>query len=440
MANAADPAVQRAIGPGELAPQERIALKSQLQFEPAMSSYTWSYPKRDPTYGNDILQLQNRRAIVGLAPQLQKLITQPWSSLAVKNLPSSSGATEMIDFGKLPIFRIYVADADQISLYHETSFVAVDKIVNLTSDVVANGTLNSTDIRFTNQNMNAAFYTHIDPGNSLELGLPNHDALLGIKTQPNKDMLILELYEPIDPNQISQALAILTGDKHYWENYQKMMNLSPPYNFDLYQNAVVTALREIHKVPVDMMIYVKDYEVHTMGPATRNVFSWAILFNREILENASVPKIFDDSLALSLLTNGIGVDESKYDPFNLKTLQLYISNPGLRTMIANAMGPGTISQNSQIAQRVNALPDPMSFWSNVYGPFQKDFFSLKATSLEDLESSLGGKVIDSAYVNNFIIQRLLSFWDQFQGQLDIRPQTQTPAQSSSCQDLFFSLK
>ncbi len=401
---------------GELPAQQRLSLKEKLRFRAGVSQYTWTYPKKVAERGNDVLRFNNVREFEGLPTELTNITTKPWYEISPYD-QSPYNQKERVDFNRRSLLKIYSADIDHMTFYHQTSFPAVDKLIDLsdtaTDTARAGGPLQWSALRFTNKQLNAGFYTHIDPGNSLELLLPttNSEAILKIDVKNKTNVVVMELYQPIDDKECETALRLLTGDADFWKNYREQHQTGTAYDFDLFHNAIVSVLRERYGIPVDVILYVKDFMTASYGKSTRNVFTWAVILDRQLLVGADVPKVFDGRLSLHQPTLGDGVDERQFVELSRKALASFIRYPNLREMISDALRPTIISANERLAKMIGREKKSQHyFWNTVFPNFKKQIFSensaLFASLISHIENS--GAAADEKTVFNFLHENLIS--------------------------------
>lgn len=393
----------------ELSYETRDQLKANLTLTPSGSKYVWKYPKAAPIKGNEELEFKNPRKIGNLNPGLQKLMSQPWYSVIDQNQFLTAGK-EAAPFSKLPIMGLKVVDIDTMPVYHATTLAAVPSIVQLDpAGDLLHGRLNGKDLRFTNPDMNPAFYTFIEPRDMMTMGLTTTDAIAKINVHDKKNVVVLELVEPVSTDAQTRFFELLTGDKDFWPKYVQLHKKGTDakgnvYDYDLFHNATVTALRDYNKIPVDMIIYSKDYMFHSVTDV-ESIYNWSIIFDRRLLLDAEVPKIFNNMGPTFLqVSPGNGVDESRMVPFTKRTFDAYSKYPDLAPLIDDTLGSTAISRD--LKDFIMKSPD--DFWRKFDG-FESFFYSADSKPMNQILDTLNSSGFDKSKIVQILHDAVTSF-------------------------------
>ncbi|MBI4377188.1 MAG: hypothetical protein HY549_12160 [Elusimicrobia bacterium] len=233
-------------------------------------------------------------------------------------------------------FELRVADLEGLTVYHQTSFKALDQLLlDPSTGSWVSGSLNTPELRFTNPQREPAFYTHIDPVSGIIK--PDAELLLKIKTRPQARAVLLSLHEPTDQSQRYSLFRRLTGRGGYLEDYELKHHKGNSYDFDLFHDALIEVLRERYRLRVDLMLYVLDQPPGFSGPE-RNIYTWAVFFNRRLLEGALIERVYFWPFS-QVESAEPGVNDWLYAPVSYEFWSFARSRPGI-TEALRALGAG----------------------------------------------------------------------------------------------------
>lgn len=360
--------------------------RSRWQFELDKETHRWFYTKRVPTMGRISLDFSTSYTIKNLPPAVQRLISTPWHKV-IEPQGDPFGDKSEAPFDEIPIMRLYAADIDNMPTYHETSFGAFDSLVtgNEGSPFV-DGMLRSTELRMTNSGTEPAFYTHIYPNNGIMLGRKS-ELLLKVETSYKRKVFVLELNEPTSESEKAALFQILTGDAEYWEKLRRASSHEDVYDFDIFHNAVRKVLRERYQLPVDMMIYTKDFTPIIMGRPSRMIYNWLIFYERSLLDGARVSMGYFYPFSRQMTKKSI---DGELAPLSRKALRVFIQNPELSGIITELFQNTSFFmeelKNFTLETGISESDISKEFWQKIYPLFQRQSVSSSfAAILGDME-------------------------------------------------------
>lgn len=345
--------------------------RSFWQFELDKETHRWFYTKRIPDFGDISLDFSMSYTIKNLPTVVQKLISTPWYKV-IEPQRDPFGDNLEAPFDKIPIMRLYVADIDSMPAYHETSFAAFDSLVaGNEGSAFVDGLLRSAELKMTNSVTEPAFYTHIHPNNGVMLGRKS-ELLLKVETSYKRKVFVLELNEPASEAEKASFFQILTGDAEYWENLKRASSRGDVYDFDIFHNAVRRALRERHQLPVDMMIYTKDFTPVMMGRPSRMIYNWLIFYERTLLDGARISMGFFHPFSRQLTKKNI---DAELAPLSREALRAFIQHPELPVALVELFQNTSFfaEEIKQFAAEKGISESDISgvFWQKIYPMLQR---------------------------------------------------------------------
>ena len=262
-------------------------------------------------------------------------------------------------------FSLHVVNSASLATLHQTSMGAFDGLAkqDLQSPLLQ-GTLNARDLRFSNRESEPAFYTTVDPhGGLLDLDGPDNtvplNLLLQFELRNVRRTFVLDLSEPVALEEQKRFLARLSGDPHYLEKFRTCFEKTvdqhggdaAAHNFDLFMNAVVRALRVVHGIPVDLLLYRKRWTSSAMGRPRTFQYLWPVIYDRSLLEDAKVTAAYDFRLLPFPFA-----DSAALRPMPRRLYEVLKERPDVGTVIAGwAQSPRYT--RLQCAWTEGAIPD-----------------------------------------------------------------------------------
>jgi hypothetical protein len=270
----------------EIPAQRRAELKSRWQLAPDATPFAWSHLPEG-----------------GEAEQKVKFDR----SYTIKGLPEVLTTGPLADCLSLRV--VDIGSKTPLNVYHQTFLGRVSKLLSQKPGSKGLKGPMRSDFSFTNERpgWEPAFYTDLDPftgGLAATLGGSSRmEVMTKIRFAGAKKVFLATLNEPMGDNERSKILAQLSGDPDFWSKYktQRAAKRKPGssagnpdpradrmvYNFDIFHNAVVRLLREKFGLPVDLMLFSKDFRSDGLPGS----YSWPIVFDRGLLGHARVEKM-----------------------------------------------------------------------------------------------------------------------------------------------------
>jgi len=333
----------------ELSPKERQALLSKMSFK--SKPYEWRQEKTGGRgKGSYQLIFKEAEEIVQLPPALKALE------------------------GTLDIRRV---SPKNIPLYHETSFGTLDDlIISPDPSNEMTGLLNWQELRFSNVRTEPAFYTHLDPKSGIMLSR-NPEALIKIEVTKDSPVILIALRQPSNDELKESMIHSLSGDPNFYKNFYAQHKSHVGDEFDLFHSAVIHLLREKYGIPTDIMLFQNAFHIELPRPADYQ-YLWFVVYNRDLLENAVVPKVFSyKSLTFS---DGINVNDAPWATVSRNFVEFARKNPTF-----------VIEFNNQLRSELNSLPYSTDL-SQIFG---KDVIVSQAMQREWYD----GKILEQFYAS-----------------------------------------
>ena len=414
----------------ELTQAERDALGSKLSFASDSGPFEWSQEKR--TGGHYRLEFQGSESVAEMAPGLAMLTSRPWYEIydGPEDFLTFQGTPALAEKPALQIRRV---DLPELTVYHETRVGSIPGMIRQERGKRGlEGELDSEALRFTNPGTEPAFYTHIDHMSGIMLNRSN-ELLMLIDVRRRPKVLLATLIEPTSESERSKLLEIITGQPDYWANVQEAGSKDNEYDFDLFHNTVIGALREFHGIPIDMLLYVKDFK-EELPIKARYVYAWPIFYNRELLKDARVAKVFYLPFS-SAHTRGDGVDDSRFAAVSAAMAGLLMEYPRLhndlwriqqRKLLYLPMEAGVLAELfPESAGRETEFQ--REFWDRILPSFER---YLMAEMGELLADSLKNTGYDSGKVEKFVLAEAVKYWRRHSAVID-QPALVPPYETTS---------
>ncbi len=362
----------------EITATERDRLKEKWKLQADKTPYQWVYDKREPSFkGQYELSFPRSSSVSNLPKTVKDLTSTAWN-----NISQSAGIPGDVPYlDSHPAIGLHVVDITSLPVYHETGFKALPIIVDMQPGAERlEGKLNANVLRFTNPQREPAFYTSVDHMSGFMNDRPQ-EILLKLKTAPKKNVFVLSMVEPLSEEEKTLFLTKLTeGNKSYWKDYQAKYPTIDGTDFDRFQNAVVEVLREKYGIPVDLMLYVKDWTSMNMGRPTRQIYTWPVFFDRRLLTGTKVDKTFYLPFSREHSSEA-GVNDKKYTELTPSLYTMLVKNPILNEVLTEWASSAPFDkilqdilgeENSADPKRVKA---ERIFWKNFMGDFQQALLS-----------------------------------------------------------------
>ncbi|MBC7386296.1 MAG: hypothetical protein H7301_09080 [Cryobacterium sp.] len=317
--NAEETGSPSSIGCKSLLTTVRVNLKKRWSLIPDAHPWVWRAPKAKVDYaGFYEIPFSKTSRLENLPESVRMLCETPWTKIYPRSDPRRNSQ---------PIMELKVVDLESFSTQHDTWFSSIRNLLKVqTPGSSLHGILNVDQISWSNPLTEPAFYTAIDHTAGPMVGRPE-ELMLKLKISAKKNVFVLALNEPDTEEEIRLVLEKLTGDPNYLNLYRSRISNSGAqdaknFGYDMYQNAIITYLREQLGIPVDMMLYLRKIGkpgASGVLSSDLDVYAWPIFYDPDLLRNAEVEKVFFKPYSLTPSTE-LGVNDWKYLTVNLKFL------------------------------------------------------------------------------------------------------------------------
>ena len=325
----------------------------------------------------------------------------------ISNLPPVLANLE----GILDLRRVSLKD---LTVYHETTFSSLEDMVKVTAPTGdISGRLRAKELKLTNPQSEPAFYTHIDPTSGVMLSR-SPDLLLKVEISKDTPAIMAFLRQPSTEAEWSDVLTKLKGKPVDFRSLYDAHSNKDGTEFDIFHNQVVTILREKYGIPVDVMFFQNKMAIERPTP-TEYEYLWFIFYNRELLREARVPKVFYQPLMK--YSDGVNVNDANYTPISKEFVDFMKTYPEARNDFV-----------SKIQQPLNYLPYKNLVLDEVFGKgvkvteaMQREWYDrklqdrflkglLKANNSDIQGLYLSNGKYDISGAHHKVFERAIAFW------------------------------